>query len=213
MRNTNLLLLLGSIVIMGLSACSNDDLNKKDFRLQGIDQLISAFNEGKNPATENIATKTQGNLTIAVGENLISMEYAMEGAKELKTYFLQTQNADHSLKSKEFGLVEVIYFGNELVVNSLERQQTLLFSVSNGSESSVKGIAFTENISGFGLGVETKIKGTISSRYVRCLCAVNNTSNSCDAGGPGSTNCSVSDGVQNCSVSCGVGFYSCCQAF
>ena len=199
-----------TILIVFFISCDKETLKKQEFHLQNVDKMISEFNVGRN--IENWALLSEGDLEIIIANDMILMKFDIPGNEEIKTYFLQIDKKDFSLKSQHFGLAEVIYLQQQIVVNSLERQQTLLFSLTKDSTPNyAKDIIFTNQFYGYGIGLNSAIRGAVTLRTPTCYCYLTSEPlQGCDSGGIGSTSCSIL-GTGGCSVSCGLHYYSCCN--
>lgn len=153
-----------------------------------------------------------------------------------RIYILQVDRGvkDVSRINFKFNKAEILFFKDFLIVNSLDEDKTIRFTINrNESESAYKKLPsdITEKVdeifTGYGLAQafgtwpasleflknapdayealdENFITSASGARAAKAA-------NECTAGGRGSTSCSLS-GEYGCSVSCSSGYYACCNS-
>ncbi len=201
------------LTIQLLSGCKQEVQQEipKDLHFTLGDSLLSVFNADR-PAY-NLGEKTEGTVNIKIEDNRIVVEHLATGANELYTYFLQTDKREKKLKPGELGRCEVFFMERQLIINSLEHLNTILFYVdSDGQPSYVAANKRIQAFSGYGLGLRKITIGSPEDKAPYCKCVYPGTyAFHCNAGGTEQINCATSNVDGACRVSCNNKTYPCCD--
>lgn len=228
---TSLLLLL----TVCFYACSEKQNNNP----QIIDSqaLLATFNKGKLPNNSAYGSYSKGKAflrTTAENGIAIYVEASENGQSSTTFYLLQKEQLQEDHFELTLGEVEVLYFHKAVLINALNSQVTYLFQIDEQTlPSAIWELSFTRIFNGYGLSINknyTLQNGSVVSEEstfrstgygsagdpaeVSCSCWTNGavSHTDCDAGGPGSSDCSVTSSTgQTCSANCKEGYESCCN--
>jgi len=196
--------------------------------------LFAQTREDKFPRRERnadewfVATGRVSIHTVAKNGLLISFDPEKDTARHRIFQFATKQGMPALKIENREGTVE--FRGNELVIMTTEDEMFVL-SVSEDSNWNLPpGLSSGVRIIGVALNhqirpVEANKHRATTNAYGDCAdagdCGVEIVTfydtestqggGTCDAGGVGSTSCSITDSGASCSASCGAGFYSCCK--
>ena len=182
-----------------------------DFHLTNADSILSQFNSKREP--KDWIVKTEGKVNIKVEDKIVYLEHSPENGEVFMTYFFQSFNEAHDLKSDSFGRAEILFLKRNLIINSLERNQTLLFSLMEDAPPVyLADLQTTKKYIGFGLGLRKINKGSTSEYVPLCGCEPNGSPyDHCVSGGDGALSCGTGNLDGSCEVSCAGENFACCN--
>ena len=182
-----------------------------DLHLMNGDSILSQFNSKREP--KDWIVKTEGNVNIKVEDKIIYLEHEPDNGEESMTYFFQTFNESHDLKTGSFGRAEIIFLKRNLIVNSLDTKKTFLFSLMEDPlPVYLTDFKSTKKYIGFGLGVRKIKKGSTSDYVPTCGCEPNGSPDThCGRGGNEALSCGTGTLDGSCEVSCAGENFACCD--
>lgn len=223
------LIVVSSLLVIG---CNDKSENKIDYSITDSEQIVKQY-DLENVHKFKKAEYYTGNVVIKRTMNQeVVIEVTKDSEQEPTLFILQTERIDPL--NIVMPNAELIYLRKALVVNNLDLKQTLLFSLSKKFIDSdlLSGISFDNSYKGFGLGkytgitinmddIETADSFFSARAEVKCQCCTSPiitpdpctlvATGDCDAGGEGSTSCSITVfEVGSCDVECGAGATACC---
>jgi hypothetical protein len=211
-RSLNYLTLTFFVVLVGLS-CGVD---KKEQRLSDYNVIkpvfelaLSEFNANKLAHERGLLLK--GSVDISQEENQINILFEENNQEVFKLFYLQVKEGLSAIDELFIGDASILYLRRGLVVHDNSSGENYIFSLQDfdvRSNSHLAPLDFIAESGGYGLGLMDNIDPSLKLDC-RCTCedALVVDPEPCDAGGPGSSQCSKGD----CTVSCNSGFYSCCN--
>lgn len=223
------------IFIMMYFSCKKERI-ATNFRIENVQEILDEFNKGKLKSKHSQYYEGKVNIRASRQELLVFVE-TVEGSSFF--FVLEVDKLEKSVDPIDIENAQVLYFKKSLIVNSLDKNERILFTVVDGvSFSRIPNISFTKNYKGFGLSKYGNFKTDISPNHIKetttsifdsediglnfrasasCKCRLRHTSpddSDCDAGGIGSTSCSLTVGSPcdacSCETECGTGYYACC---
>jgi hypothetical protein len=223
MKNINSIFLTFfiSILFIGLAffGCEKNSDNVQSYKLNSP-QILEKFNAGKFDYKKGEYIK--GKLSIRpIDETTLDFYLTTNDGRYIH-YILQSEKSLDVEKVIENA--EALFLRRLVVFNDLDTKETILASIDEESklDEDIRTIPFDAKFNGFGLArQENNTSGVITSRAnVNCQCCITGqTSNACttlnngecDAGGSGSTSCSLNLGGTggSSSVECSTG-NACC---
>lgn len=217
MNKHNILFSLWCLAIVSsitlINGCKSEpgDTGPKDHHLATADSIVSQYNAGRPDWDRTV--KMEGNVIIKVKEGRVSIDLEADNASEFMNYFFQTEHKDHGLKTDSFGRAEVIYLERMLIVNSLSKKKTLVFSIDLNKEPSfLKDLNDPKMYYGYGIGLRKITKGSAPEKAPYCACDQSSTPpGNCKSGGVLSLNCATSNVDGSCRVTCSGQTYACCD--
>lgn len=217
MNKHNILFSLWCLAIVSsitlINGCKSEpgDTGPKDHHLATADSIVSQYNAGRPDWDRTV--KMEGNVNIKVKEGRVSIDLEADNASEFMNYFFQTEHKEHGLKTDSFGRAEVIYLERMLIVNSLSKKKTLVFSIDLNKEPSfLKDLNDPKMYYGYGIGLRKITKGSAPEKAPYCACDQSSTPpGNCKSGGVLSLNCATSNVDGSCRVTCSGQTYACCD--
>ncbi|MEM1320503.1 MAG: hypothetical protein AAGG75_09610 [Bacteroidota bacterium] len=234
MRSYLTSLLVLTLLLLGCYACKqNAELQPADYSLENVDQCLTAFNRGKSKKKR--ATFIHGEVFVRAASEDRLVAYVLEEKQATPLiYILEMSNLDNKNFQLQIANAEILFLRRALLLNAKDKPMRVLLGLADfGAEAQefIDQISFNYQFEGFGLG---EFKGYafpnngdgLSARTFGipggppidekpdCSCRYASTEylDSCDAGGPGSSSCSVSAGGRSCSTTCqDADTYSCCR--
>jgi hypothetical protein len=219
MKNKNILFPLTLMTLLflltGLVACKSESKvesdGQTDFSLAIADSIVRHYNASR--PEWDAALSTVGQVTIGLKEDHIELQHIGENVHEIMNYLLLTGDKKHKLEASVFGRAEVIYLDRAMLINSLERKQTLFFHIeTDNTPEYVKDIKGIEVYGGYGLGLRKIAYGSQPDQAPYCGCQSSNVPPAnCKSGGVMDMTCASSNEYGSCKVSCSGQTYACCD--
>ena len=210
----DVLALIGLFFVLIFISCKDGQGTKSnaDFHLVNADSILSQYNAVRE--NWDWSYRVEGDVNITVKDSMISMEFVSGGGDQFITYFLQTSGKERRLKTGPFGKSEVLFLDRNLIINSLEREKTLFFSIGVDPEPGyLKSMHRVDHYKGIGLGVRMVNKTGANQNVPYCSCEpVGSPEDLCSSGGSGSLSCSTSNSEGSCRVSCSGQTFACCES-
>jgi hypothetical protein len=213
-RNSNFFLwYLGILCSASVTISCNSESggSNKDLHLAARDTIVRQYNADRPDWDQ--ADWSEGKANMIVKEGRIVIEYEADNSTELAYYFFQTDDNDQGLKSDSLGRAEVIFMERNMVINSLQRKKTFLFTIDKGHEPAyLKELDGAKVYYGYGLGARKVIKGSPLENVPYCACDLASTPpGNCKAGGVLNLNCATANENGSCRVACSGQTYACCD--
>ena len=211
----NLSLCAIAALVLVLAACKSESAGKPDgqtdYRLTIADSIIAQYNAAR--PEWDAALSTVGQVTIVLHKDHIELQHIAENAQELMSYFLLTGDKKPELKEGVYGRAEVIYLDRTLIVNSLERRNTMYFYIETDNKANyLRDIKSVEVYGGYGLGLRKITYGSKADQPPFCGCQPSNVPPAnCKSGGVMDMTCASSNEHGSCRVSCSGQTYACCD--
>lgn len=201
-------LLLGSLLFSCKSGTGKGE--SKDYHLAIMDTISTQYNAQKEEWDRSVITV--GKVNIIVMDSMVYIEHDPENGDQEVTYFIQTEKREGHIKPGLFGKAEVLFLDRNLIVNSLEKEKTYLFSIKVDTDPYyVKSLMNVKQYKGIGLGVRKVFKHSKSKNAPSCSCEIVGSQRSnCDTGGYESLSCSSTNEDGSCRISCSGQRYACC---
>jgi hypothetical protein len=182
----------------------------KDYHLAVMDSISAQYNSQREEWDRSEIT--MGPVNIIVMDSMVYIEHNPEKGEQQITYFLPTEKREGHIKPGLFGKAEVLFLDRNLIVNSLEKEKTLLFSIKVDPDPEyVKKLMDVKQYKGIGLGVRKVFKRSPTKNAPYCSCEVAGSQKiNCNTGGTESLNCSSTNDDGSCRISCSGQRYACC---
>jgi hypothetical protein len=205
----------GVVIFMFVSlffSCQNGagKSGPRDYHMAVMDSISVAYNAQKEEWDRSIITV--GNVNITVMDSMVYIEHDPENGDQEITYFLQTEKREGHVKPGLFGKAEVLFMDRNLIVNSLEKEKTYMFSIKVDPDPNyVKKIEDLKQYKGIGLGVRKVFKSSQTKNAPTCSCEIAGSQNvNCATGGSESLSCSSTNDDGSCRISCSGQRFACC---
>jgi hypothetical protein len=218
-----------SILFTWLAIGCNKEAKKgertEETKIVSLEKLVESYNKDKINAHQ-MASLYEGEMTIITLPSTESL-FMLEGGEEEGGILFYCQSEPKSsdaneVMDKNLGLVRAAYLREALVVSTSDGE-LFTFSIGKGQgDELIKDIKANWQHIGFGLSAiqgrgysPEDFRGLQSVADTRadvaCLCVRHTETAECEAGGSGSTSCSISSGTASCNVTCDGWHYACCN--
>ena len=201
------------LAVFILGGCKADTSKAviQDYHLVQLDSIRSQFNSKREQ--KDWAALTRGRAKLLVTDELVSILYTPASKEENVVYFLQGATKDYGLKTDSLGLIEELFLERNLIINCLEENKTLLFSVRDERiPTYLQGFAPTKQYTGYGLGARKINKDGASGNVPWCKCeALGSPDSNCTLGGDGTHACGSGTPDGSCEISCSQSTFACCD--
>lgn len=185
---------------------------------------------GRSANTEHVEThladvviRTDGAQVMVLLDTITDATENPDGVVD-QWFILQTEEPVLTPVMAHLERALVVFTRRALRVSTSEERYELVLDAPAAPPAAmttrIAGIGLAHNRGGKGPKVKDQLdrKGRVVSTCEWCLQQDPGPGGgtaggaACKSGGPGSTSCSASHGVDSCSVTCGSGYYACCNA-
>ena len=182
----------------------------KDYHLTVMDSILEQYNSQREEWDRSVLTK--GSVSITVMDSMIAIEHDPENEGQLITYFLQTEKREGHIHTGIFGKAEVLFLERNVIVNSLEKDMTYLFSFNVDQDPYyLKSLKDVKQYKGIGLGVRKVNKDSPTKNAPYCSCVkAGSREDVCETGGNSALNCSSTNFDGSCRIICSGQRFACC---
>lgn len=214
------------LMILGTYSCTKDTNDKLSFEIQDAEEIMKAYNEGKQ--AQDKGELIVGDIYIrSATENMILVFVKSPKLGESLMYSLQMNEPNNKNFETSIENGQILFFKESLIINSLDKNLKYLFKLGSVSNR-LPQLKFTNTFVGYGLNRVTGFSWNEDIASFRantygipgdpppedaliCKCYTSETvPSNCDSGGAGSSSCSTSSSGDSCSVSCDSGYDACC---
>lgn len=208
------------------AGCENSAKQEMDFSIPGASEIVKNYNEGKLEFEQGEYLRGSVKIKIHFENGGGMVDFHLIGDKSLH-YILQIYEKGNIFEEAELEKAEIIFVRRSIVINSLTSPYRVFATVDKDEEifEPLKSIDdITHGISAIGI-IREETTGDIDlrkDRHCKCCTYVHGeiwgcgggqggvpTSGTCDSGGLGATNCSISGEGGSCSVACNDS-HACC---